>query len=140
MQQQLKKKRFFDFVRKNYKKIRRLFFFFKYITLYRTLFKIQKRGFAIFTNMATCLRERKRERVSFSLLEREDHVRSVCMFVCVCVCVICYHVNQKKGVMEYVIELSGVDPLLKRVELKSAIIKKRLILEELNNKLKESEL
>lgn len=93
--------------------------------------------------MATCLRERKRERVSFSLLEREDHVRSVCMFVslvCVCVCVICYHVNQKKGVMEYVIELSGVDPLLKRVELKSAIIKKRLILEELNNKLKESEL
>lgn len=84
--------------------------------------------------------ERKKERVSFSLLEREDHVRSVCMFVslvCVCVCVICYHVNQKKGVMEYVIELSGVDPL---VELKSAIIKKRLILEELNNKLKESEL
>lgn len=88
--------------------------------------------------------ERKKERVSFSLLEREDHVRSVCMFVslcvCVCVCVICYHVNQKKGVMEYVIELSGVDPLLKGVELKSAIIKKRLILEELNNKLKESEL
>lgn len=42
--------------------------------------------------------------------------------------------------MEYVIELSGVDPLLKRVELKSAIIKKRLILEELNNKLKESKL
>lgn len=41
--------------------------------------------------------------------------------------------------MEYVIELSGVDPLLKGVELKSAIIK-RLILEELNNKLKESEL
>lgn len=110
----------------------------KYITLYRTLFKIQKRGFAIFTNMF----ERKKERVSFSLLEREDHVRSVCMFVslCVCVCVICYHVNQKKGVMEYVIELSGVDPLLKGVELKSAIIKKRLILEELNNKLKESEL
>lgn len=90
--------------------------------------------------MATCLRERKRERVSFSLLEREDHVRSVCMFVSLCVCVICYHVNQKKGVMEYVIELSGVDPLLKRVELKSAIIKKRLILEELNNKFKESEL
>lgn len=64
----------------------------------------------------------------------------VCLCVCVCVCVICYHVNQKKGVMEYVIELSGVDPLLKGVELKSAIIKKRLILEELNNKLKESEL
>lgn len=87
-------------------------------------------------------RKKERERVSFSLLEREDHVRSVCMFVslCVCVCVICYHVNQKKGVMEYVIELSGVDPLLKGVELKSAIIKKRLILEELNNKLKESEL
>lgn len=42
--------------------------------------------------------------------------------------------------MEYVIELSGVDPLLKGVELKSAIIKKRLILEELNNKLKKSEL
>lgn len=137
MEHQLKKRRFFDFVRKNYKKIRRCFFKKKYITLYRTLFKIQKRGFAIFTNMATCLRERKRE------LEREDHVRSVCMFVslvCVCVCVICYHVNQKKGVMEYVIELSGVDPLLKGVELKSAIIKKRLILEELNNKLKESEL
>lgn len=38
--------------------------------------------------------------------------------------------------MEYVIELSGVDPLLKGVESKSAIIK----LEELNNKLKESEL
>lgn len=57
----------------------------------------------------------------------------VCLLVClcVCVCVICYHVNQKKGVMEYVIELSGVDPLLKGVELKSAIIK---------NKLKESEL
>lgn len=55
-----KKKRFFDFVRKNYKKIRRRFFFKKYI---RTLFKIQKRGFAIFTNMATCLRERKRELV-----------------------------------------------------------------------------
>lgn len=128
-------------MRKNYKK--RLEGFLKkkkYITLYWTLFKIQKRGFAIFTNMATCLRERKRERVSFSLLEREDHVRSVCMFVSLCVCVICYHVNQKKGVMEYVIELSGVDPLLKRVELKSAIIKKRLILEELNNKLKESEL
>lgn len=32
-----------------------------FITLYRTLFKIRKRGFAIFTNMATCLRERKRE-------------------------------------------------------------------------------
>lgn len=125
-------------MRKNYKKIRRRFLKKKYITLYRNLFKIQKRGFAIFTNMATCLRERKR--VSFSLLEREDHVRSVCMFVSLCVCVICYHVNQKKGVMEYVIELSGVDPLLKRVELKSAIIKKRLILEELNNKLKESEL
>lgn len=87
MEQQLKKKRFFDFVRKNYKKIRRRFFFKKYITLYRTLFKIQKRGFAIFTNMATCLRERKKERVSFSLLEREDHVRSVCMFVSLCVCV-----------------------------------------------------
>lgn len=82
-----KKRRFFDFVRKNYKKIRRLFFLKKYITLYRTLFKIQERGFAIFTNMATCLRERKRERVSFSLLEREDHVRSVCMFVSLCVCV-----------------------------------------------------
>lgn len=65
----------------------------------------------------------------------------VCLLVwSVCVCVKCYHVNQKKGVMEYVIELSGVDPLLKGVELKSAIIKKRLILEELNNKLKESEL
>lgn len=87
MEHQLKKKRFFDFVRKNYKKIRRCFFLKKYITLYRTLFKIQKRGFAIFTNMATCLRERKRERVSFSLLEREDHVRSVCMFVSLCVCV-----------------------------------------------------
>lgn len=49
----------------------------------------------------------------------------VCLLECVCVCVICYHVNQKKGVMEYVIELSGVDPLLKRVELKSAIIKWR---------------
>lgn len=83
MQQQLKKKRFFDFVRKNYKKIRRLFLKKKYITLYRTLFKIQKRGFAIFTNMF----ERKKERVSFSLLEREDHVRSVCMFVSLCVCV-----------------------------------------------------
>lgn len=87
MEQQLKKKRFFDFVRKNYKKIKRRFLKKIYITLYRTLFKIQKRGFAIFTNMATCLRERKKERVSFSLLEREDHVRSVCMFVSLCVCV-----------------------------------------------------
>lgn len=31
--------------------------------------------------------EKERERVSFSLLEREDHVRSVCMFVSLCVCV-----------------------------------------------------
>lgn len=64
----------------------------------------------------------------------------VCLLVCVCVCVICYYVNQKKGVMEYVIELLGVDLLFKRVELKLVIIKKRLIFEELNNKLKESEL
>lgn len=65
----------------------------------------------------------------------------VCLLVCVCVCVsYVIMLIRKKGVMEYVIELSGVDPLLKGVELKSAIIKKRLILEELNNKLKESEL
>lgn len=63
--------------------------------------------------MATCLRERKRERVSFSLLEREDHVRSVCMFVSLCVCVcVSYVIMLIRKKMEYVIELSGVDPLL----------------------------
>lgn len=85
--------------------------------------------------MATCLKERKRELVFHCEKERIMYDQCVCLLVC-CVCVICYHVNQKKGVMEYVIELSGVDPLLKGVESKSAIIK----LEELNNKLKESEL
>lgn len=82
-----KKRRFFDFVRKNYKKIRRLFLKKKYITLYRTLFKIQKRGFAIFTNMATCLRERKRELVFHCEKERIMYDQCVCLLVCVCVCV-----------------------------------------------------
>lgn len=82
-----KKKDFLILCGKITKRLEGVFFKKKYITLYRTLFKIQKRGFAIFTNMATCLRERKRELVFHCEKERIMYDQCVCLLVCVCVCV-----------------------------------------------------